>query len=236
MTRLHCTNYSKILIHRQRIFKETIFLTYSIKLAVEILDDPNGRNPATSDIATICSTTKRKKNTCYPFFPPEFLSFIQASWIRAVHTSKPLSRARGKGGEAREEGKKGGGRGGEWRRKAARGKENLADPLSLFTPPGAGARVESPLATVYWTHANIHGNEGPPWEATPVASSFCVLVGGVRKVFQRYRGGRRGKRKLEPLGKISFWSATYSSHFLIPSLCLANSPPLEQTDDCCSKQ
>lgn len=122
---------------------------------------------------------REKRTPVIPFFLRN--SFIQASWIRAVHTSKPLSRARGKGGEAREEGKKGGGRGGEWRRKAARGKENLADPLSLFTPPGAGARVESPLATVYWTHANIHGNEGPPWEATPVASSFCVLVGGCAK-------------------------------------------------------
>lgn len=110
----------------------------------------------------------------------------------------PRSHYRGREGKERREG-----------RKAARGKENLADPLSLFTPPGAGARVESPLATVYWTHANIHGNEGPPWEATPVASSFCVLVGGVR--FQRYRGGRERERR-KPLGKISFWSATYSSH------------------------
>lgn len=139
--------------------------------------------------------------------------------------------------------RRGGERGGKegWRargrvaKKGGERKREFSRPSFAFYPPGAGARVESPLATVYWTHANIHGNEGPPWEATPVASSFCVLVGGVRKVFQRYRGGRRGKRKLEPLGKISFWSATYSSHFLIPSLCLANSPPLEQTEDCCSK-
>lgn len=51
----------------------------------------------------------------------------------------PRSHYRGREGKERREG-----------RKAARGKENLADPLSLFTPPGAGARVESPLATVYY--------------------------------------------------------------------------------------
>ena len=129
----------------------------------------------------------------------------------------PRSHYRGREGKERREG-----------RKAARGKENLADPLSLFTPPGAGARVESPLATVYWTHANIHGNEGPPWEATPVASSFCVLVGGVR--FQRYRGGR--EREEEAFGKnfllIRDLFLPSPPYFLIHSLCLENLSPLEK--------
>lgn len=133
----------------------------------------------------------------------------------------PRSHYRGREGKERREG-----------RKAARGKENLADPLSLFTPPGAGARVESPLATVYWTHANIHGNEGPPWEATPVASSFCVLVGGVR--FQRYRGGR--EREEEAFGKnfllIRDLFLPSPPYFLIHSLCLENLSPLEES--CCA--
>lgn len=95
---------------------------------------------------------EKKKHTCYP----PFSSSIQASWpthLEAIIEGKERKRR-----ERRERM--------ESRRKAARGKENLAT-LFFTLPSFRGARVESPLATVYWTHANIHGNEGPPWEATP---------------------------------------------------------------------
>lgn len=165
---------------------------------------------------------KGKENTCsrYPPFSSGNSSLLYPS-ILDTRLYTPRSHYRGREGKERREG-----------RKAARGKENLADPLSLFTPPGAGARVESPLATVYWTHANIHGNEGPPWEATPVASSFCVLVGGVR--FQRYRGGR--EREEEAFGKnfllIRDLFLPSPPYFLIHSLCLENLSPLEKS--CCA--
>ena len=97
-----------------------------------------------------------------------------------------------------------------------RGKENLAT-LSRFLP---WARVESPLATVYWTHANIHGNEGPPWEATPSSRAFFVLVGGVR-VLEISR--RKGEDLWE---KFSFDPLRCSYHrqrFLNWFLCLAKS-------------
>lgn len=236
MSIVQITQKSLSIVHRQ-IFKgekETIFLTYSIKLAVEILDDPNGRNPATSDIATICSTTKRKKNTCYPFFPPEFL-YPSILDTRCTHLEAIIEGARERRGGERG-GKEGWRARGRVAKKGGERKREFSRPSFAFYPPRSGSKSREPLSHRLLDACKYPWQRGTTMRGDPRRELFLRISGWVRKVFQRYRGGRRGKRKLEPLGKISFWSATYSSHFLIPSLCLANSPPLEQTDDCCSKK
>lgn len=121
-------------------------------------------------------------------------------------------------------------------KKGGERKREFSRPSFAFYPPRSGSKSREPLSHRLLDACKYPWQRGTTMRGDPRRELFLRISGWVRKVFQRYRGGRRGKRKLEPLGKISFWSATYSSHFLIPSLCLANSPPLEQTEDCCSKQ
>lgn len=220
MSIVQITQKSLSIVHR--IFKgekETIFLTYSIKLAVEILDDPNGRNPATSNIATICSTTKRKKNTCYPFFPPEFL-YPSILDTRCTHLEAIIEGARERRGGERG-GKEGWRARGRVAKKGGERKREFSRPSFAFYPPRSGSKSREPLSHRLLDACKYPWQRGTTMRGDPRRELFLRISGWSAQSLPKISRREERKKEARAFGK----NFLLIRHLFLPFL---NSFPLSR--------
>lgn len=166
---------------------------------------------------------KGKENTCSrypPFFLRKFLSPLSKHLgYAAIYTSKPLSRARGKGEERRK-------KGGERKREFSR-------PSFAFYPPRSGSKSREPLSHRLLDACKYPWQRGTTMRGDPRRELFLRISGwsALPKISRRKR-----EREEEAFGKnfllIRDLFLPSPPYFLIHSLCLENLSPLEES--CCA--
>lgn len=162
---------------------------------------------------------KGKENTCSrypPFFLRKFLSPLSKHLgYAAIYTSKPLSRARGKGEERRK-------KGGERKREFSR-------PSFAFYPPRSGSKSREPLSHRLLDACKYPWQRGTTMRGDPRRELFLRISGwsALPKISRRKR-----EREEEAFGKnfllIRDLFLPSPPYFLIHSLCLENLSPLEK--------